>query len=112
MSKLLDLNACKRESEFMPKKQNPTKALGEILRSPPKIGIVTGVSEEAKTFSELKNLTEMTNGTLNYHLMRLENEGLLGKDTNEKYQLTPFGDQLVKTIKKVIKESEDGGSLV
>jgi DNA-binding HxlR family transcriptional regulator len=88
-------------------KDKVVKAVGEVLSSPPKVGIVNEVEDQPKSFSELQKKLKMTSGNLNYHLLRLTSAGLLTKDTENRYAITPLGRDVDEVVKKALKASEE-----
>jgi len=93
-------NEMVRSKEFV-------KSIGDILSSPPKAGIIAEVEQKPTTFSKLQKKLGLSSGNLNYHLLRLESAGLLAKDAEDKYAITPLGQDMSKVIKQVLKASKE-----
>ncbi|MGB9023696.1 MAG: helix-turn-helix domain-containing protein [Candidatus Bathyarchaeia archaeon] len=79
--------------------------IGKVLVSPSKLGILITLSKNGKpvSFSELKEAEGQTSGNLNYHLLTLQNDGLMEKTKDGRYELTGSGRQALEIVKKVAK---------
>jgi DNA-binding HxlR family transcriptional regulator len=88
-------------------KDKVVAVVGEVLSSPPKVGIVNEVDVQPKTFSELQKKLKMSSGNLNYHLLRLTSAGLLTKDPENRYAITPLGRDVDKVVKSALKASKE-----
>lgn len=58
---------------------SPYEALEKIFHEPNRLSIVSTLcsSSEGRTFSELKNICDLTDGNLSRHLSALENAGVV-----------------------------------
>ena len=91
----------------MEKKPNLEK-VGRVLVSPPKYGIVVTLGKEPESFTDIKRELDIPSGTLNYHLLVLQKDGLVEKRDDGEYQLSPEGRRVFDIAKDVaLKESEE-----
>lgn len=81
------------------------RKLAITLRSPIKSEILFSLEEQEKTFTEMRKAMKPSppQGTLYYHILVLEKEGLLERNGN-RYLLSPLGQRLAKTTRKVDEE--------
>jgi DNA-binding HxlR family transcriptional regulator len=82
-----------------------SKVVGKVLSSPLQTEIIVDISNAPLSFSELQKKLEMTSGNLNYHLLRLGSAGLLSKDPQNRYSITPLGRDIAKIVRTAIKAS-------
>lgn len=85
----------------MEKKVNIEK-VGRVLVSPPKLGIIVALGKnETESFTDIKKKLRITGGTLNYHLLFLQKDGLVKKKTSGEYALSDEGKQVFWTVKNI-----------
>jgi DNA-binding MarR family transcriptional regulator len=79
-------------------------SLGKVLVSPSKIGIVLELGKHKKMrFKGLIDALKETSGNLNYHILTLEKEGLMGRTNDGEYYLTGGGNEALKLIREVAR---------
>lgn len=79
--------------------------VGKVLVSPPKLGIVVTLGKnESESFTTIKKKLRITGGTLNYHLLFLQKEGLVEKTDNGEYMLSDEGKQVFQIVKSVVSK--------
>ena len=105
MSKSLDIQT--KWGVRLAKSKKFVKSTGDILSSPPKAGIINQIEQRPATFSDLQKKLGLSSGNLNYHLLKLDSAGLLTKDAEDKYAITPLGRDVAKTVKKVLEASKE-----
>lgn len=85
----------------MEKKLNIEK-VGKVLVSPPKLGIIVALGKnESESFTDIKKELRITGGTLNYHLLFLQKEGLVLKTDEGEYALSDEGEQVFQITKNI-----------
>ena len=89
-------------------KEELRKTVGEIISSPPKLGIVLSVEEDPKKFSEIQRRLKLSSGVLSYHLLRTQAAGLV-KKTKDEYKITPMGSKVARVLKQILETSEELG---
>ena len=84
------------------------KVIGKILTSPAKTAIVATLSKEGKVqFSDLQEALQTTNGNLNYHLLDLQNDGIVQKNSDGAWVLSGQGTKVSSTVRNVVKSSTE-----
>jgi predicted transcriptional regulator len=78
------------------------KILGMVLSSDAQRNLLLILETENKGFSELMHKLKMTSGNLNYHLLRLQNAGLL-ITKQQRYTLTGRGLRIAKKVEKALE---------
>jgi len=79
-----------------------TQKVGKVLVSPYKLGIVVTLGKiGSESFTNIKKNLKITGGTLNYHLLFLQKEGLVEKTDNGEYTLSDEGKQVFRIVKSV-----------
>ena len=69
--------------------------------------IVNSLSKSPKTFSEVKEMLELSSPAVNHHLKKLAKELVIFKDTDGRYSLTTLGDMVLEYFSKLLKEMRD-----
>lgn len=78
------------------------KKVGKVLVSPSKLGIIVALgNQESESFTDIKNQLAITGGTLNYHLLFLQKEGLVKKTDVGEYVLSDEGEEVFRIVKSV-----------
>ena len=62
--------------------------------------------EKGSTYSEILGELGVPTGTLNYHLKQLE--GLIERDSERRYHLTPLGEQSLRVLLSMTEEMGEG----
>lgn len=62
--------------------------------------------EKGSTYSEILGELGIPTGTLNYHLKQLE--GLIERDNERRYHLTPLGERALSVLQSMTKEMGEG----
>lgn len=77
------------------------KTVGEILSSPTRHKLVVEIDEKSRVFSELQRLSKLSSGNLGYHLLKAQASGVIEKDKQEKYSITPLGSRVARALKQI-----------
>lgn len=80
------------------------KVMGETLSCPARAELITAIDQKTRSFSELQKISNITSGTLGYHLLKAQAAGIIERNAEEKYAITPLGNK-VATILKQINDS-------
>lgn len=76
--------------------------VGKVLVSPSKLGIIVALgNQESESFTDIKKELAITGGTLNYHLLFLQKEGLVKKTDVGEYVLSNEGEKVFRIVKSV-----------
>ncbi len=79
------------------------KAIFQALAHPMRRTILKIISSSSVTYSELITELQLSTGKLNYHLEQLE--GLIEKDSERRYTLTPLGQKALNQINLINQET-------
>jgi DNA-binding HxlR family transcriptional regulator len=90
---------------------NPIEQLNKVFESRIRLGIMSVLMvNENKSFNELKELMQLTDGNLASHLLTLENEaliivhkGFVGRKTNTTYSVSKAGQKAFKLHLKALE---------
>jgi len=91
---------------------NPIKELNKTFDSRIRLGIMSALMVNAEvSFTELKELLDITDGNLASHLKTLEDagtikvqKGFIGRKTNTTYSITKAGDKAFKAHIAALEE--------
>lgn len=89
----------------------------EVFNVTLRLKIISGLITSSKTFNELLNITQATNGNLSIQLTKLETWGYLTsnkviekKKTKSTYTITPFGlhqfEEYVLLLQSILKPQQ------
>ena len=87
-------------------KEELRKTVGELISSPPKLGIVLSVDEDSKRFSEIQRKLKLSNSVLSYHLLKTQASGLV-KKTKDQYSITPMGSKVARILRRILESTEE-----
>ncbi len=97
--------------------KNPIEQLQKVFDSRVRLGIMSALLvNEQVSFTELKELIQVTDGNLASHLKALEengfikvNKGFIGRKTNTTYSVTKAGDKAFRlhldALEQMIKQT-------
>jgi DNA-binding HxlR family transcriptional regulator len=81
------------------------KTVGDVLCSPPRLNIVIAIDEKTRGFAELQKLSHLSSGTLGYHLLKAQVAGIVTKNSENRYAITPLGQKVAAILNQVNEDS-------
>ena len=83
------------------------KAANSVFGHNDRYRIINSLVESSKTFTEIKELFNMTSATADYHIKRLSDGLLIYKDENRRYAPTVIGELIIEYFSKFLQATEN-----
>jgi DNA-binding HxlR family transcriptional regulator len=83
------------------------KTVAEVLASPQRAAIIVAIDKKDRGFAELQKLSNLSSGTLGYHLLKAQVSGVITKDQNNKYSITPLGRKVTVILEQIGESSNE-----
>lgn len=80
-------------------------SIGKVMSAPKRLDILIGLMEDARTFQDIKDLTNLEKSALSNHLKLLITQGLVEKKHHGIYGITFLGYQLIVKLDDLLDES-------